>query len=108
MQTTLVHAEDHVALSVGLAVDNESMVAAVVRHSILLDDVLEGNDVGNGFLAEPYRLVVALQFRLLSHFHAATVASNTHGGLRVEYLHHHVRVADQIHGGLVVKENHFV
>ena len=53
MQPALVHSEFHIWFAIYFSVDYENLVFTIIGEPILLYDVAQSNDVGDGSLAEP-------------------------------------------------------
>ena len=53
MQPALVHSEFHIWFALRFLVDYEHLVFTIIGDPILLYDVAQSNDVGDGSLAEP-------------------------------------------------------
>ena len=56
-----------------LSMDNEHIIYASVGYEILINDIIEGDDVGNRFLFKPYMWLVTVYLYLVSDEHLASV-----------------------------------
>ena len=47
-----MHSEVHIVISIFLSMENEHIIQAIVGDAILLNDILEGNEVGDRLLVK--------------------------------------------------------
>ena len=78
IQTALVHSELHIFFALRFLVDYEHLVLAITGDPILLYDIAQINNVGDGSLAEPIFFVLAHHFFLVGHYHGTTVYIESH------------------------------
>jgi hypothetical protein len=100
-----MHPKFHIRFACGLPVNNEHAIVAIIRDSVLLDNIAQGKYVGDGLLVKPYISRITSHFCLVFDRHGTTIAFQLHLCAGSEDLLHEVRVADQIHGRLAVYEN---
>jgi hypothetical protein len=74
VESTLVHFELHVWRIDICSVNDKHLVVTVVRHSILLDEITECDDIGNSILAKPN----FIDRRFMIDLHSAAVALEFH------------------------------
>ena len=84
--------------------DYEHLVLTIIGDPILLYDVSQINDVGDGSLAEPNIFVIARHFCLVVQYHGTTVSRESHAAAGFERFFDQCLVADQIHCGLTVQK----
>ena len=56
MQPALVHSEFYFCFALRFSVDHEHLVFTIIGDPILLYEVAQSNDVGDGYLAETKKL----------------------------------------------------
>jgi hypothetical protein len=83
-------------------VNYDHAIVAIVRDSVLFDDIGQGKYVGDGLLVIPHISVITSHFCLVFDRHGTTIAFQLHFCAGSEDLLHQVRVANQIHGRLAV------
>ena len=84
--------------------DYEHLVLTIIGDPILLYEVAQSNDVGDGYLAETKKIVIARHFFLASHYHGTTIAFEYHAAAGLVSLCDQCLVAEQIHCGLTVQK----
>ena len=52
MYTDIKHSEVHIVLSMLFSMDNEHLILAIGGDTILLNEIIEGDEVGDRFLVE--------------------------------------------------------
>ena len=108
MQPALVHYEFHIWFSLRFSVDNEHLVLTIICDPILLYDIDQSNNVGDGSLAESNVFVIARHFCLVGHYHGITVDLESHTAAGLERLCDQFRVAKKIHFGQTVHNGFFM
>ena len=78
MHTALVHSEIHICFALRFSVYYEHLALTIIGDPILLYDVAQINDVGDGYLAEPNIFVIARRFCPVGHNHGTTIALESH------------------------------
>ena len=73
-----MHLELHVGFVDMLSVHNERFVITVIGYLILLDQVLECDDIGDGIFAEPNVFVVSRDRCFVGDPHSTTIALQCH------------------------------
>ena len=81
MEAAFVHTKFQIGLAKFFAVHDEPLFATVVRHEVLLNEILERYDVGNGLFVVPNIFVVAHHLCLVMDHHCSTVTLQPHGVL---------------------------
>ena len=104
MHPALVHSEFHIWFSLRFSVDYEHLVFDIIGEPILLYDVAQSNDVGDGSLAEPNAFVIARHFCLVGHYHGTTIDIESHSAAGILSLCYQCLVAEQIHCGLTFQK----
>ena len=105
MQPTLVHYELHIWFVLRFLVEYEHLVFTIIGDPILLYDIAQRNNVGDGSLAEPNIFVVARHFCLVDHYHVTTISPESHAAAVLVRLCDKCQVAEQIHCGLTAQKN---
>jgi hypothetical protein len=80
MEPTLVHLEFHIWLGLRLLVYNNHQIVTVIRNAILIYQIAQCNDIGDGSVAELYSLAVAIHRFLSSYYHCANIVLELHAG----------------------------
>jgi hypothetical protein len=75
-----VHLEFHIWLGLRLSVHNNHKIVTIICDAILIYQIAQCNDIGDGSGAEPYSFVVALHCCLSSNYHGAAIALESHAG----------------------------
>ena len=83
--------------------DYEHLVFTIIGDLILLYEVAQTNDVGDGSLAEPNVFVIARHFCLVCHY-GTTIALESYVDAGLVGLCDQCLVAEQIHCGLTVQK----
>ena len=78
-------------------VDYEHLALTIIGDLILLYDISQSNNLGDGSLAEPICFVIARHFCLLGHYHDTTVAIESHNAAGLECICDQFRVTKEIH-----------
>ena len=78
MQPAILHSEFHIWFVLRFSVDYEHLVLTIIGNLILLYDISQCNNVGDGSLSEPNVFVVARHFCLVGHYHGTAVALEFH------------------------------
>ena len=99
-----MHFELHIRFFLRFSVDYEHLVLTIISDLILMYDISQSNNVGDGSLAKPNLFVVTLNFCLVGHSHGTTLALKSHTSARLERICDQCRVAKKIHRGLAVQE----
>ena len=86
MQPAFVHSELHIRFVLRFSVDYEHIVLTIIGDPIMLYDISQNNNVGDGFLAEPIFFVVTRHFCLVGHYHGSTIALEYHTAAGIERL----------------------
>ena len=100
----LVHSEFHICFALRLLVDNEHLVFTIIGDLILMYDIFQSNDVGDGSLAEPNVFVIARHFCLVGHYHGTTIALESHDAAGLVSICDQFLVAEKIHCGMTVQK----
>ena len=100
----LVHSEFHIWFFLRFLVEYEHLVFAIIGDPILLYDVAQSNDVGDGYLSEPNFFVIARHFCLVGHYHGTTIALESHAAAGLVSICDQCLVAEKIHCGLTVQK----
>ena len=104
MQPAFVHSEFHIWFFLRFLVEYEHLVFTIIGDPILLYDVAQSNDVGDGSLAEQNVFVVARHFCLVGHYHGTTIALESHAAAGLVSLCDQCLIAEQIHFGVTVQK----
>ena len=104
MYPALVHSELYIRFVLRFYVDYEHIVPTIISDLILMYDIAQSYNVGDGSLAKPNAFVVTHHFCLVGHYHGYTVALKLHTDSGLERLCDQCRVTKQIHRVLVVQE----
>jgi hypothetical protein len=74
VQSALMHYKIHVGFAIFLTMYDKHLIVAVVRHSVLLYEILKRNDIRDGVFTKPHVLVVAINRCLLFDPHIPPIA----------------------------------
>jgi hypothetical protein len=80
MEPTLVHLEFHIWLGLQLLVHNKHQIVNIICDAILIYQIAQCTDIGDGLGAEPYSFVVALHRCLSSNYHGTDIALESYAG----------------------------
>ena len=80
-----------------LSMNHKGLINAIVRHMILLYEVLERDDVGDCTFLEPDWLVISWYMCLQHHHHGSTIASQAHACACLEAVSNEGLITKQIH-----------
>ena len=81
-----MHSELHIWFVLYFLVDYEHLVLTIISDPILLYDVAQSNNVGDGSLTEPNVFVVTRNFCLVGPFHGSIIAIESHAAAGLEHL----------------------
>jgi hypothetical protein len=84
---------------------NKHQIVTIICDTILIYQLAQCYDIGNGSSAEPYSLVVTLHRCFSSYYHCATVALESHTCFRLANLAYQGCITEEIHSGLTIKED---
>ena len=99
-----MHYELYIWFYLRFLVDYEHIVLTIIGHPILLYEVSQSNDVGDGSLAEPIFFMISRHFFLVGHYHGTTIDIESHAAAELVSLCDQCLVAEQIHCGLTVQK----
>ena len=103
IQPALVHFELHIRFVLRFSVDYEHLFLTIISDPILLYDVSQIDDVGDGSLAEPNICVVTRHFCLVVHYHGTTIALESRYAAGLECLCDQFLAAEKTHCVLTVQ-----
>ena len=107
MYPALVYSEIHIWFALRFSVDYEHLVLAIIGDPILLYDVAQRNDFGDGSIAELNVFVIARNFCLVGHYHGTAIALESHNDAGIVRICDQCLVAEQIYCGLTVQNYDF-
>ena len=99
-----MHSELHIWFVFRFLVDYKHILLIIISDLILLYDISQINNIGDGPLAKPFVFVATRHFPLVGHYHGFTVYLKSHTADGLERLCDQFRVAKQIHCGLTVQK----
>jgi hypothetical protein len=103
-----MHSEFHIRLGFRLSVSNKHQIITIICDTVLIYQIVQCDDIGNGSSVEPYSLVVTLHRCFSSYYHGATVALESHTLFRLDNLVYQGCIAEKIHIGLTAKEDNLL
>jgi hypothetical protein len=100
---TLVHTIFHIRIALRLPVYNKHLIVTIIRDVILLNQISQSDDVGDGSCAEPNILVVARHSGFPSHYHSTTIAIQYHDCGEFASLAYQGCITEKIHSRMTVQ-----
>ena len=86
MYPALMYYELHIRFFLQLLMYYKHLVLNIISDPILLYDIAQSNNIGDGSLAKPNIFVVTRHFCLVGHYHCSTVAIKSHTSVGLECI----------------------
>jgi hypothetical protein len=67
---------------------HKHLIITIVSDSVLLDDIAQSDDIGDGFLVVPHVRMIARHLCLVGNHHGSTIALQSHTLAGSESLFH--------------------
>ena len=99
-----MHSELHIWFALRFLGDYEHLVLTIIGDPILMYEVAQSNDVGDGSLAKPNVFVISRHFCRVGRYYGIIIALDSHADAGLVRICDQFMVAEQIHCGLTFQE----